>query len=1237
MKVTVVEGRVRVATVGIQGPPGVGISQGYVDAGDTASRNRANHTGTQLSSTISDFATSVDGRVAIQKGASNGLATLGSDGKVPTSQLPANTINTVLSVNGQTGAVNITAAGIGALAAANNLSDLGNAGTARANLGVAIGADVQAYSANLSALGAMTSTGLMAQTASGAYTARSIVAGSPSVVVTNGNGVAGNPTVDLAAATGSLMGGVVLAGDLGGTAASPTVPGLAAKAAITYVDTQDALNLAKSSNLSDLASASSARTNLGLGTAATVADSTLAHLAGTETITGAKTFNAGTLKDKGNIVFDARAYGVVGDGTTNDGPAFQAAHTAAAAAGGGVVWAPIPAVAYKISSSFTISSNTVLRGAGYGCLFNVATGASIRIDGTSNAGIENIHADGLNQSGNDAVINFKNTTHSWLRSSWITNANAFGVFIHSTGTSTTSQVWIEDNQIGGLGNADVIGGGPTNSTGAVVKDIFVNRNFVTQDTTISGAYPSAFDMVAAQAISVQGNKFYGNVTFGFEQFNHLDADISHNTVRPAIGLLAGTIGVNSNTTETSPDKGITIVGNTLDGCQIFLSASGSTKKMSGVTVVGNTVRAWSTQDAISLYNCSSGVVTGNTCISANPAAQFNAGVRLITSDNIMISGNAFIRANYGVKDDTSEPTILIGQNSYTTINIQHNAGGTVLDDTYVHTSAAETIAGVKTFSSAPIFSTLNGLLKGNGASAVSAATSGTDYSAGTSALATGILKSTTATGALSIAVAADFPTLNQNTTGSAATLTTPRAIYGNSFDGSAALTQVIASTYGGTGNGFAKFNGPASSEKTFTLPNASATILTDNSVVTIGQGGTGSATQNFVDLTTGQTIGGSKVLTGVLYVNNNDSYFGTGYGGGTGGQTHIGNLGTNDAWVDTSSSATNANLQLRAKGTGSIVANNSLDLSTKNLITDTTTGTKIGTATTQKLGFYNSTPIVQPSGNALAALSNLGLVSSPTLAESDVTNLTSDLALKAPLASPTFTGTLSAAALTTSGAVTHTIASAGNAVALTINQNDTTNNPTALSVSNTGSGLAGDLVMTSSGATAVVFGLRNNATATNTAVTLRFANTTLATASATGAGTGEITVIRSSSPGAGDSEMLFKISSGGSILQKFRVSAAKVTLADAVDMVIGTTTGTKIGTATSQKLGFWNATPIVQPSGANQAAITDSTGGTAGFTLSDVTASHSQSVLNNNFASLNRQLDAIRTALVAAGIIKGAA
>ncbi|MDP4210832.1 MAG: hypothetical protein Q8928_18635, partial [Bacteroidota bacterium] len=75
--------------------------------------------------------------------------------------------------------------------------------------------------------------------------------------------------------------------------------------------------------------------------------------------------------------------------------------------------------------------------------------------------------------------------------------------------------------------------------------------------------------------------------------------------------------------------------------------------------------------------------------------------------------------------------------------------------------------------------------------------------------------------------------------GSATKLETTRSIYGNSFNGTADLTQIIASTYGGTGNGFTKFTGPSISEKTFTLPDASATILTTNTVVTGAQGGTG--------------------------------------------------------------------------------------------------------------------------------------------------------------------------------------------------------------------------------------------------------------------------------------------------------------------------------------------------------------------------------------------------------------
>lgn len=78
-------------------------------------------------------------------------------------------------------------------------------------------------------------------------------------------------------------------------------------------------------------------------------------------------------------------------------------------------------------------------------------------------------------------------------------------------------------------------------------------------------------------------------------------------------------------------------------------------------------------------------------------------------------------------------------------------------------------------------------------------------------------------------------------------------------DGSISLTAevggILPAANGGTNNAFTQFSGPATAAKTFTLPNANATILTDNSDVTVAQGGTGvgSLTSNAV------LLGGASV------------------------------------------------------------------------------------------------------------------------------------------------------------------------------------------------------------------------------------------------------------------------------------------------------------------------------------------------------------------------------------------
>jgi hypothetical protein len=138
---------------------------------------------------------------------------------------------------------------------------------------------------------------------------------------------------------------------------------------------------------------------------------------------------------------------------------------------------------------------------------------------------------------------------------------------------------------------------------------------------------------------------------------------------------------------------------------------------------------------------------------------------------------------------TTTPALVAGSNvtitgtwPNQTINATASGGSVTTVSIVSANGFAGTVATATTTPAITLTTSISGMLKGS-ASALVAATSGTDYSAGTSALATGILKSTTTTGALTIAVAADFPTLNQNTTGTAAN-----------------VTGIVAVANGGTGN-----------------------------------------------------------------------------------------------------------------------------------------------------------------------------------------------------------------------------------------------------------------------------------------------------------------------------------------------------------------------------------------------------------------------------------------------------
>lgn len=121
--------------------------------------------------------------------------------------------------------------------------------------------------------------------------------------------------------------------------------------------------------------------------------------------------------------------------------------------------------------------------------------------------------------------------------------------------------------------------------------------------------------------------------------------------------------------------------------------------------------------------------------------------------------------------------------------------------------------------------------------------------------------------------------------------------------------------------------------------------------------------------------------------------------------------------------------------------------------------------------------------------------------------------------------------------------------------------------------------------------------------------------------------------GAESSYMAFSTASNGTVGEVFRVydtkgfsignttdpgannlsvtgsiTSAGYTLTDATNIAVGSTTGTKIATATSQKLGFWNAAPIVQPTTAiaastfvaNTSNITNDTATWDGYTIGQI-------------------------------------
>jgi hypothetical protein len=503
--------------------------------------------------------------------------------------------------------------------------------------------------------------------------------------------------------------------------------------------------------------------------------------------------------------------------------------------------------------------------------------------------------------------------------------SAFGYLANVSTGNLTNATAIGANAMVGASNSMVLGS--INGVNGATTDVNVGIGTTTPSTKlhISSTTSPALRLVDGTQASnkvltsdANGNASWQALPAGVSSFSAGTTGFTPNVATTGAVTLAGTLNVaNGGTGQTSYTDGQLLIGNS-----------------AGNTLTKSTLTAGS---GISITNAGGSITIANSSPSSGGTVTSVAALTLGTTgtdlSSTVATGTTTPVITLNVPTASASNRGVLSTGDWTSFNSKESAltFSTGLTRT-TNTITVNTSQNINTLSNL----TSNGLIKTSGGTgALSIATAGTDY--------------LTPTG--SAASLTSFPTFNQNTTGSAATLTTPRNIYGNSFNGSADLNQVIASTYGGTGNGFTKFTGPTTSEKTFTLPDANTTLvgtdltqtltnktLTNNTndvtarALWSGSGAGSVSTYAATAPTTGQVLTATSATTATWQTPTVPAVhtIGESYGGGIVFYVYDnGQHGLIAATVDQSTSmrwygGTNTNTRARANGVGAGLKNTAI-------------------------------------------------------------------------------------------------------------------------------------------------------------------------------------------------------------------------------------------------------------------------------------------------------------------------
>jgi hypothetical protein len=365
-------------------------------------------------------------------------------------------------------------------------------------------------------------------------------------------------------------------------------------------------------------------------------------------------------------VYNVRDYGAVGDSVTDDSTSFNAAIIAANTAGGGIVY--VPPATYKIAHTVNVLSNVELQGAGYSTLLNLVSGTSnaiINCDTQAHVLIHNLRIDGSTTNlslSNVFALFINNPNDVTVDGVWVLNANGFAIFIDAFNNTENGKVRVTNCYLTGLGNADVLGGGPDNN-GSTVSELLIDNNYIIQNVNNTGTYYNAIDIVAQNKTVISKNITHGNILLGGENIPHFEVTVANNIINPAPGNPGARISVFTNDLTKSADSScINILGNQINGSQIYVQGqTRSSNRTRKVIIKGNNIISNSSSDesgwGIELTYLADVIVEGNIVDGAY------RGIYANDVQGLDVSNNRYINCTTPIVFGGTRPTIMSGHNN----------------------------------------------------------------------------------------------------------------------------------------------------------------------------------------------------------------------------------------------------------------------------------------------------------------------------------------------------------------------------------------------------------------------------------------------------------------------------------------------------------------------------------------------------------------------------------------------